>query len=78
MLFRSDVSRLIGEFFGRRIIVVPSRPAAGGTRRRCPDITKMASLGYQPKFTFRDGLPRTAQWYADNAGRAPQQRSLSE
>ena len=71
-----DVSRLVGEFFGRRIRIVPGEPAAGGAGRRCPDITKMASLGYQPKFLFRDGLPRVARWYADNAHRAPEERRL--
>jgi nucleoside-diphosphate-sugar epimerase len=71
-----DVARMIGEFFGRRIRIVPSEPAAGGANRRCPDITKIASLGYQPTFLFRDGLPRVARWYADNAHRAPEERSL--
>lgn len=71
-----DVSRMIGEFFGRRIQIVPSEPAAGGANRRCPDITKIARLGYQPRFLLRDGLPRVARWYADNAHRAPEERSL--
>ena len=71
-----DVSRLVGEFFGRRIRIVPGEPAAGGASRRCPDTAKMASLGYQPKVSFRDGLPRVARWYADNAHRAPEERSL--
>lgn len=71
-----DVSRMIGEFFGRKIRIVASEPAAGGANRRCPDITKIARLGYQPRFLFRDGLPRVARWYADNAHRAPEERSL--
>lgn len=71
-----DVSRMIGEFFGRHIRIVPSAPAAGGANRRCPDITKIARLGYQPRFLFRDGLPCVARWYADNAHRAQEERSL--
>ena len=71
-----DVTRMIGELFGRRIRIVPSTPALGGANRRCPDITKIASLGYEPKFLFRDGLPLLVQWYRDNAHRAPEARSL--
>jgi nucleoside-diphosphate-sugar epimerase len=67
----ADVSRMIGEFFGRRIDVVPSEAALGGTDRRCPDIAKMAALGYRPKMAFRDGLALAARWYADHAHLAP-------
>ena len=73
----SDVSRLIGEYFGRRIRVIPSEPALGGAQRRCPDIAKISALGYQPKFRFSDGLPRVVKWYSENAHRAPESRSLS-
>jgi nucleoside-diphosphate-sugar epimerase len=66
-----DVSRMIGEFFGRRIHVVPSDAALGGTDRRCPDIAKMTALGYRPKISFRDGLSLAARWYADHAHLAP-------
>ena len=71
-----DVSRMIGELFGRRIHLVPSAPAAGGANRRCPDISKIARLGYQPRFLFREALPRVVRWYADNAHRAPERSSL--
>ncbi len=71
-----DVSRMIGEFFGRRIQIVPSEPAAGGANRRCPDLTKIVSLGYVPKYLFRQGLPLVARWYDEHAHRAPDERSL--
>ncbi|MBZ5557747.1 MAG: SDR family NAD(P)-dependent oxidoreductase [Acidobacteriia bacterium] len=66
-----DVSQMIGEFFGRRIRVVPSAAALGGTDRRCPDIAKIAALGYRPKLSFREGLSLAARWYADHAHLAP-------
>lgn len=65
-----EVARMVGEYFGRRIEIVPGELARGGTRRRCPDITKLFALGYQPKFRFRDGLPITADWYVENAHKA--------
>ena len=67
-----EVARLVGEYFGGQIEVVPGEPARGGTPRRCPDITKLAALGYQPKYSFRDGLPIVARWYDENAHKAPQ------
>lgn len=72
----ADVSRVIAGFFGRRIRVVPHNPVAGGAPRRCPDTAKIASLGFRPKFSFRDGLPLTAQWYVDHADRAPEAKAL--
>ncbi len=66
-----EVARLVAEYFGRRIEVVPSAPAKGGTPRRCPDIAKLAALGYQPKYAFRQGLPIVAKWYDENAHKKP-------
>jgi nucleoside-diphosphate-sugar epimerase len=66
-----EVARLVGEYFGRQIEIVPGEPARGGTPRRCPDITKLAALGYQPKYSFRDGLPIVARWYDENTHQAP-------
>ena len=35
----------------------------GGTSRRCPDISKMKSLGYSPTTSILDGLEETSKWY---------------
>jgi nucleoside-diphosphate-sugar epimerase len=72
----ADVAQTIGAFFGRRVRLVPTAAAAGGTPRRCPNIAKIAALGYTPKFSFNEGLRLAAQWYADNADRAPQPGSV--
>ena len=66
-----EVARRVGEYFGRKIEIVPGEAARGGTLRRCPDITRILALGYQPRYTFRDGLPITAKWYVENAHDAP-------
>ncbi|MDI6828932.1 MAG: SDR family NAD(P)-dependent oxidoreductase, partial [Armatimonadota bacterium] len=41
-----EVAHLVGEYFGRQIEIVPGDLMKGGTSRRCPDITKLAALGY--------------------------------
>ena len=54
----------------------PSRPSsaatAGGTARRCPDISKLAALGYAPQVSLAKGLPPTVDWYWANDRLAPQ------
>jgi nucleoside-diphosphate-sugar epimerase len=65
------VAREVGRYFGRNIVIVPGPVAAGGTPRRCPDISKLAELGYTPKTSFREGLRSIARWYVENAHRRP-------
>lgn len=59
----------VGKYFGIRsdnITIVPGEPAEGGTPRRCPDITKIRNLGYDPRISFQDGLRITTKWYDEN------------
>ncbi len=57
------VAHLVGEYFGRRIKILPGEAAPGSPARRCPDISKLAELGYKPKRLLREGLPIVAAWY---------------
>lgn len=66
-----DVAHLVGDYFGRAVEVVPGTAAAGGTPRRCPDITRLAALGFRPRTSLVEGLPALARWYDENAGLAP-------
>ncbi len=38
----------------------------GSTPKRCPDISKILSLGYSPDFNFDQGLAKTVAWYKNN------------
>jgi nucleoside-diphosphate-sugar epimerase len=67
----ADVATCIAAQAGRELEFV-SRPApAGGTDRRCPDIGKLASLGYAPQVPLANGLPPTVDWYWANESLAP-------
>ncbi|NEM05901.1 NAD-dependent epimerase/dehydratase family protein [Geodermatophilus normandii] len=55
---------LIGVALGVSITVRPGAPRPGGTSRRCPDISKLRGLGFEPKVELEEGLERTARWYA--------------
>lgn len=54
----------IARFFDRDIVAVPGDLQPGSTARRCPDITKVRQLGYEPKVSLDEGLARTLPWYA--------------
>lgn len=62
-----QVASEVGNYFGREVSIVPGKPATGGTKRRCPDVTKLRKLGYSPTVPFKEGLQRTAKWYDENA-----------
>ncbi|MCA1565447.1 MAG: NAD-dependent epimerase/dehydratase family protein [Acidobacteria bacterium] len=62
----SDLAHRVADYLGVRIRIEPGRPAEGGALRRCPDISKLQALGYEPKHTLNDGLPPTIDWYVAN------------
>ena len=57
---------------GTELRIVPGAAAEGGTPRRCPDISKMRALGFSPRTGLRQGLSRTADWYARHRARVPE------
>lgn len=61
-----DLARRMASLMGREIELVPGELTAGSTLRRCPDITKLAALGYSQKVSLDQGLARTCDWYFKN------------
>ena len=59
----ADVARTVVEQFGREAKIEPGKAPEGATNRRCPNISKVRALGYSPKFSFVDGVKKTADWY---------------
>jgi len=43
--------------------IVKTKLAEGGTSKRCPDIKKIKSIGYNKKFNLNAGLSKTIDWY---------------
>jgi nucleoside-diphosphate-sugar epimerase len=66
-----DIAVEVGNAFDRRIQVVPGELTQGSTKRRCPDITKLQALGYEPKVSLAEGVRKTSEWYSANAHLAP-------
>jgi len=61
-----DLALAVGQVLGIRLRLVETPAPAGGTPRRCPDISKMRALGYAPATMLREGLARTVAWYAEH------------
>jgi nucleoside-diphosphate-sugar epimerase len=66
-----DVARRVAACAGRELEFVSTPAPAGGTQRRCPDIGKLAALGYAPMTPLAKGLPPTVDWYWANESLAP-------
>ena len=64
----ADLARRMAAIAGREIVIEPSAVHAGSTPRRCPDISKLRALGYEPRVLLDEGLPPTLKWYLDYAG----------
>lgn len=61
-----DLAAEVGRTVGHNLKIVPGPIQHGGTPRRCPDISKMRAIGYNPKIDLATGISRTAEWYKDN------------
>jgi nucleoside-diphosphate-sugar epimerase len=64
----ADLAQRMARIAGREITIEPSSPLPGSTPRRCPDIAKLAALGYTPRVELDRGLPPTLDWYWNDAG----------
>jgi nucleoside-diphosphate-sugar epimerase len=69
----AELAHRIARISGREIELVAGKPVAGGTARRCPDISKLAGLGYKPRVPLSEGLKPTLEWYRRNVGLAPKE-----
>jgi nucleoside-diphosphate-sugar epimerase len=67
----ADLAMRVAAVAGREIELVSGPLAAGGTPRRCPNISKLEKLGYKPRVPLDDGLKVTLDWYWRNAALAP-------
>ena len=72
----AEVARKIVACFGREVDLVPMPEPPGATSRRCPDITKLAELGFGPRISFDAGLLSTVEWYVANSHLRPTQTAL--
>lgn len=66
-----ELAGRIGKIVGIDLDIRPGELPKGGTRRRCPDVTKMRGLGWAPRVGLDDGLERTVAWYREHRDDKP-------
>ncbi len=57
------LARALAGYFGREAEFQHGDAPKGATTRRCPDVSKLAALGYAPKVDLGTGLKTTMDWY---------------
>ena len=57
------LAEMIFAEIGRKAYLLPSDLPAGGTLRRCPEISRIRALGFAPLVLLEDGIRRTVEWY---------------
>lgn len=72
MISIGALARKIGDDMNLSLVPEPSAPPEGETPVRCPDISKMRALGYEPGVSLQQGLATTVDWYLANADSASQ------
>jgi len=61
-----DLAKEIANILELNIRIIEGDLLSGGTTRRCPNISKIQELGYTPKYSLRNGLKKTINWYVDS------------
>ena len=56
--------KLICNLLGKKIKIVPGKIRSGGTKRRCPDISKIKKLGFKQTVKINDGLLKMIDYYS--------------
>ena len=67
----ASVARKVVAAFGRKINLEPGPLSKGSAERRCPDISKIKILGYQPKYNFEKALTPSINWYIKHVNERP-------
>ncbi len=57
------LAELIKEITGSTSSIAFDRPRPGDIRHSLADVTELKSLGFRPRWSLRDGLERTVEWY---------------
>lgn len=58
-----DLIKLIGKTLGVELGIRAGKLMPGSTPRRCPDISKLRKLGYEPQVSLEEGLKKTLDGY---------------
>ena len=66
-----NVAEKVVNCLGRQAKIITGEEAKGGTNTRCPDISKLRSLGFKPSVSLDEGIQNTVNWYIEHADEQP-------
>ena len=58
-----QLASMVGKVYKKEINIISSGALEGSTKRRCPDISKIQKLGFQPKVSLENGIKILVEWY---------------
>ena len=58
-----NLVNLISKVINKKIDIIHKEINLGSATRRCPDISKVKSLGFKPKINLEVGVNKTFNWY---------------
>ena len=64
-----DIKQLVADISSIlkvKTVIKPSEVLMGSTSRRCPNTSKIKSLGYKEINNYHVGLEKTINWYIEN------------
>lgn len=61
-----SLAQSIAHYFGQEILIQATPRIEGSTLRRCPNISKVRKLGFEPKINLEQGLALTIPWYQEH------------
>lgn len=64
----TDMAKMLFTITGKSPEIKVTDAPEGCVKRRCPDISKLRSLGFEPKTSLKEGLKKTFDWYSNHPG----------
>ncbi len=64
----ADLARLMAKVVGYQGETIFDRSKPDGTPRKLQDVSRLKSMGWEPKISLRDGLTQTYDWFLKNIG----------
>jgi len=61
-----ELTKIILKLMNTDLEILTSEKPIGETNRRCPDDSKIKSLGYRKEYELKDGLKSVIEWYLEN------------
>lgn len=58
-----NLAQIVSRSYSREIRIIPGERLKGSTTRRCPDVSKLRSIGFHPLVSLEEGVRGTVEWY---------------